>query len=71
LKSPSFLEVAGQFVTGDLEVSGSRVPVAVTPEALQKLGGEAVVFVQTDQGFEARKVEVGGRDARPWRFEEA
>jgi cobalt-zinc-cadmium efflux system membrane fusion protein len=56
--------VAGQFVTGDLEVSGARAPVAVTPEALQKLGGEAVVFVQTDQGFEARKVEVGGRDVK-------
>jgi cobalt-zinc-cadmium efflux system membrane fusion protein len=56
--------IAGQFVTGDLEVSGARVGISVTPQALQKLAGNLVVFVQTDKGFEARKVEVGRRDAK-------
>jgi len=36
------------------------VPVA----ALQTLNGESIVFVRTTDGFEARKVGVGRRDAR-------
>jgi len=56
--------IAGQFITGDLEVSGARVPVSVTPGALQKLAGNVVVFVQTEDGFEARKVAVGRRDTK-------
>lgn len=51
--------VAGQFVTGDVVVQDLQVPVSVVPQALQKLGDDPVVFVQTDKGFEPRKVVVG------------
>lgn len=55
--------VAGQFVTGDVVIADLQVPVSVGPAALQKLGDDAVVFVQTDKGFEPRKVEVGKHSA--------
>lgn len=55
--------VAGQFVTGDAVIADLQVPVSVVPAALQKLGDDAVVFVQTDKGFEPRKVEVGKHSA--------
>lgn len=55
--------IAGQFVTGDVVIDQRQVPVAVVPAALQKLGQDPVVFVQTERGFEPRKVQVGESDA--------
>lgn len=55
--------IAGQFVTGEVVIDHWTVPVSVVPAALQKLGDDPVVFVQTDKGFEPRKVEVGDSDA--------
>lgn len=51
--------VAGQFVTGDVVVEDLQVPVSVAPASIQKMGDDTVVFVQTDKGFEPRKVELG------------
>lgn len=55
--------VSGQFVTGDVVIADSRIPVSVVPTALQTLGDDAVVFVQNDQGFTPRKVRLGKRSA--------
>ena len=51
----------GQFVTADVLLDESRAGVAVAPTALQQVKGESVVFVQTEHGFEARRVETGRR----------
>lgn len=53
--------VPGQFVTGDVVIADIKVPVAVSPVALQELNGKTVVFVQVEQGFEPRPVEIGKR----------
>jgi membrane fusion protein, heavy metal efflux system len=53
--------VAGQFVTGELVISDTQVPVSVVPAALQELQGKPVVFVQVGQRFEPRSVELGRR----------
>ena len=38
--------------------------IVVPQTALQSLKGDAVVFVRTADGFEARKVSIGRQDAR-------
>lgn len=53
--------VSGQFVTGEVVIGDKQVPLAVVPTALQELAGQTVVFVQKDQRFEPRVVEVGQR----------
>lgn len=54
--------VAGQFVTGDVVIDNRQTPVTVVPSALQKMDDASVVFVQTQRGFEPRKVEIGESD---------
>lgn len=51
----------GQFVTGLLAVDAVEVPVVVPTTALVGVEGETVVFVQTEEGFKARPVQVGDR----------
>jgi cobalt-zinc-cadmium efflux system membrane fusion protein len=53
--------IPGQFVTGQITLESSSVPLAVPVTALQTMGGKQTVFVQTPQGFEARTVETGRR----------
>jgi cobalt-zinc-cadmium efflux system membrane fusion protein len=53
----------GLFVTGRLLLSEKPVDIAVKSNALQTLENRTVVFVRTGEKFEARDVEVGGRDA--------
>ena len=55
--------VSGQFVTAEIVLSETQAAVSVAPEALQTLEGETVVFLQSDQGFEARPVSIGKRSA--------
>ena len=61
LDNPDGRWIGGQFVTGDVVVSAVSAPVTVTPDALQTMNQSVVVFVQSDAGFEARKVEIGQR----------
>jgi len=49
----------GMFVTGRVAVNAADVPIAVPLTALQSVEGRSVVFVQDDDGFEARAVELG------------
>jgi cobalt-zinc-cadmium efflux system membrane fusion protein len=53
--------VPGQFVTGDVVITDSQVPVAVSAGALQQLQGKTIVFVQKGEHFEPRPIEVGRR----------
>lgn len=55
--------VPGQFVTGEIVVSQTQVPVAVLHTALQTFDGASVVFVETAAGFEPREIETG-RDSK-------
>lgn len=65
LANPSGRWVGGQFVTGEVVINDTSAGVAVVPAALQTLNDGPAVFVQTNEGFEARAVTIGhrGRDA--------
>lgn len=52
----------GLFVTGDVIVEESDVPVAVRVDALQTFRDWTVVFIQVGDAFEVRPVEIGRRD---------
>jgi cobalt-zinc-cadmium efflux system membrane fusion protein len=52
----------GLFVTADVEVAASAVPVAVPVEALQRLRDWDVVFLAANDVFEAQPVELGRQD---------
>ncbi|MFQ5478836.1 MAG: efflux RND transporter periplasmic adaptor subunit [Candidatus Binatia bacterium] len=53
----------GMFVTGRVAVNAADVPIAVPHTALQTVDGHTVVFVEEDDGFEAREVELGRASA--------
>ncbi len=50
----------GLFVTAKVSTEGIDVPLLIPKTALQILKEKTVVFVQTDEGFEARGVSLGG-----------
>lgn len=52
----------GLFVTGRVVTSEQPVQVAVKQSAIQYVDNKAVVFVETDKGFEKREVELGLKD---------
>jgi cobalt-zinc-cadmium efflux system membrane fusion protein len=52
----------GLYVTAELTLSTTPVPLAVRSEALQSIDDRTVVFVRNGEGFEARTVQVGRSD---------
>jgi cobalt-zinc-cadmium efflux system membrane fusion protein len=50
---------AGLFVTADVSVEEVEAPVVVSYEAVQRVNGESVVFVQDGDAFVTRKVKTG------------
>lgn len=52
----------GSFVTADVALAESHAAIMVPKSALQTLKGETHVFVRTETGFEARRVELGSDD---------
>lgn len=52
----------GLYVTAELTLSTTPVPLAVRSEALQTIADRTVVFVRNEEGFEARSVQVGRSD---------
>lgn len=52
----------GLFITAEVEVGASEVPVAVAAEALQRIRDWDVVFLAAGDLFEAQPVELGRRD---------
>jgi cobalt-zinc-cadmium efflux system membrane fusion protein len=63
LPNPDLSWRPGLFVTAEVEVGATPVPVAVAVEALQRLRDWDVVFIAADGVFEAQPVELGRRDA--------
>ncbi len=53
----------GLYVTAEVVLSEVRVNVAVRNAAIQTLDGRTVVFVRTDDGFQARPIRVGRMDS--------
>lgn len=62
LPNPDLAWRPGFFVTGEVVVERSPVPVAVRASALQSLGGATVVFLQDGDVYQAMPVETGRRD---------
>jgi membrane fusion protein, heavy metal efflux system len=54
----------GAFLTAEIPIDERAADLVAPLAALQSLQGELVVFVRNAEGFEARKVSVGRRDAR-------
>lgn len=54
----------GLYVTAEVTVGESQVPLAVRSDALQTKEDEAVVFVRDEQGFQSRVVRTGRADAQ-------
>jgi cobalt-zinc-cadmium efflux system membrane fusion protein len=52
----------GLYVTADVVLSSSSIPLAVRSEALQTLENRSVVFVRNEEGFEPRPVQTGRSD---------
>jgi cobalt-zinc-cadmium efflux system membrane fusion protein len=50
------------YVTADVVLSSSSIPLAVRSEALQTLENRSVVFVRNEEGFEPRPVQTGRSD---------
>jgi len=53
----------GTYVTTAVVVGEDALELRLPKSALQTIGGELVVFVQTDEGFERRDVRIGRQDA--------
>jgi cobalt-zinc-cadmium efflux system membrane fusion protein len=54
----------GSFVTAEIPTDETAAAIVVPKTALQSIKGETVVFVRTENGFEARKIATGRQDAR-------
>lgn len=54
----------GSFVTAAIATDPQRVDLLVPRTALQTIGGEQVVFVRTQEGFEKREVVLGRSNER-------
>ncbi|GAB5450278.1 MAG: efflux RND transporter periplasmic adaptor subunit [Halioglobus sp.] len=54
--------IPGLFVNAEVVLSQSLVPITIRDEAVQVVGDQSVVFVETDEGFEVRPVTLGRGD---------
>lgn len=64
LNNPARQWVPGHFVSAEVVLSEAAVPIAIREEAVQIMGDETVVFVASDEGFEARPVTLGRGDGQ-------
>jgi len=62
LDNPQHLLVPGHFITAELTLSETQVPVAINSEAIQIVEERNVVFVKGEEGFEPREVTLGRTD---------
>lgn len=56
----------GQFIKGIISTDEQKAALLVPRSAVLKIGDEAIVFVQDEDGFEPRPVELGSSDAESW-----
>jgi membrane fusion protein, heavy metal efflux system len=54
----------GLFVTAEIPTDEAPAAIVAAKTALQSIKGDTVVFVRTENGFEARKISVGRQDSR-------
>lgn len=52
----------GDFVTARIRTEAQPVDLIVPRQAVQTMGGESIVFVRTDEGFEKREIVLGRGD---------
>ena len=52
----------GSFVTAAITIEEQEIDLVVPRAAVQTIGGEQVVFVRTDEGFEKREIVLGRAD---------
>lgn len=64
LSNPDHVWRPGMFVTARVLVEDAEVPVVVPRTAVEIVGGERVVFVETDAGFAPRPIVGGRQDSR-------
>ena len=62
LANPTGVWKPGLFVTAEIAVESTEVPVAVAAGAIQRLGEWDVAFVRYGDVYQARPVEIGRRD---------
>lgn len=62
LENPDHLLVPGHFITAEINLSETAIPVAIRSEAVQIVEEHNVVFVKEDEGFEPREVTLGRTD---------
>ena len=62
LANPNRVWRPGMFVTARVLVEDATVPVAVPRTAIETIEGRAVVFVETEVGFEPRPIETDRQD---------
>ena len=62
LPNPKGTWKPGLFVTGHVQTAKRRVNVLVPAGALQSIDGNVSVFVETNEGFELRPIEIGQRN---------
>ncbi len=65
LPNPGSAWRPGLFATVDVAVDETDAKVVVSDDAVQRLEGKEVVFVQEGEAFEARPVKIGRRGAGP------
>ncbi|AUX44178.1 cytochrome C peroxidase [Sorangium cellulosum] len=61
LQNPGAAWRPGLFATADVAIEEAAAPVVVSDEALQRVEGKDVVFVEEGGSFEARPVKIGRR----------
>ena len=54
----------GQFVTAEIPTDEEQAAIVVAKTALQSIKGDTIVFVRSENGFEARKISIGRQDSR-------
>ena len=64
LDNPERRWAPGLYVTADVTLAETTVPLAIRNEAVQTLEGRSVVFVQGAEGFEPRDVAAGTQRRR-------
>lgn len=54
----------GSFVTAAIALEERAIPVVVPTTAIQKIGGQQIVFVRTKEGFEKRNIVTGQKEGQ-------
>ncbi len=62
VSNPDGALAPGAFVTGEISIGDFQVPLAITSDAIQTIGGKTVTFVQEGEKLEMREIKTGRTD---------